>query len=298
MGHGGHQSPEHLFEPKFTIVTPCFNQVKFIERTICSVLSQDYRNLEFIVMDGGSTDGSVDIIRKYADKLAYWTSGRDHGQADALSMGFSKATGDIMGWINSDDILLPRALSTVVEYFRCHKGTEIVNGGSLQITADDDLFQCHCNYTLGVSASYSRLCLVDQRNFFQQSTFWTREAYVEAGGINPKLQFIMDLDLFTRIARRSRVARVPELLGAFRIHCDAKTATIQDVHRRELAWFEETYSLPKSIAGIKRAARWFYFFLVYAEKIGLYLRKPWMTRKGIKLLQEVRECCKTSAGIE
>src|SRR5580692_10231923 len=139
MAHAGFQTASVSSRPKVSIVTPSFNQGAFLERTICSVLAQNYAGLEYIVMDGGSTDGSLDVIARYASRLAYWSSGHDRGQADALSTGFAKATGSILGWINSDDILLPGALNHVVEYFRVHPQTDVVSGGALQIAEDDTL---------------------------------------------------------------------------------------------------------------------------------------------------------------
>ena len=103
--------------PKISIVTPSFNQAEFLEQTICSVLNQNYPNLEYIIIDGGSTDGSVEIIKKYADKFTYWVSEKDNGQYDAINKGFSHTTGDIMGWINSSDIYYPWTLSMIAEIF-------------------------------------------------------------------------------------------------------------------------------------------------------------------------------------
>ncbi len=104
--------------PKISIITPCFNAVNYIEQTILSIIEQNYDNLEYIIIDGGSTDGTVDIIRKYEDKLAYWISEPDQGQSDAINKGIAKATGDIFNWINADDYLEADALTRVAEAFR------------------------------------------------------------------------------------------------------------------------------------------------------------------------------------
>jgi glycosyltransferase involved in cell wall biosynthesis len=114
--------------PRITIVTPSFNQAAFIEETILSVLSQEYPSLEYIVMDGGSTDGSVEFIRKYEGKLAYWQSGKDKGQSDAISNGFARATGEILGWLNSDDTLAQGTLRRVGEFFAAHPDVDITYG--------------------------------------------------------------------------------------------------------------------------------------------------------------------------
>ena len=102
--------------PKISIITPSYNQGIFIEETILSVLDQNYPNLEYIIMDGGSTDNTVDIIKKYEDRITYWISEKDNGQSDAINKGFHKSTGDILHWLNSDDVLVPRALNMLVEY--------------------------------------------------------------------------------------------------------------------------------------------------------------------------------------
>src|SRR4051794_29425295 len=103
--------------PKISVITPSFNQAPFLEETILSIINQDYPNLEYIVIDGGSTDKSVDIIRKYEEKITFWVSEKDNGQSEAINKGFEKATGDIVCWINSDDILLPHALIKVANFF-------------------------------------------------------------------------------------------------------------------------------------------------------------------------------------
>ena len=103
--------------PKITLVTPCFNSAKYIEQTILSIIKQDYENLEYIIIDGGSTDGTVEIIQKYEDKIAYWVSEPDNGQSEAINKGIAKATGDIFNWVNADDYLESNALSQVAKAF-------------------------------------------------------------------------------------------------------------------------------------------------------------------------------------
>ena len=121
--------------PKVSIVTPSFNQASFLEQTLRSVLEQDYPNLEYIVIDGGSTDGSVEIINKYADQLAYWQSQPDQGQTDAINQGFAHATGEILAWLNSDDLLLPGAVSAAVRALEEHPEAAMVYGDALLINA-------------------------------------------------------------------------------------------------------------------------------------------------------------------
>jgi glycosyltransferase involved in cell wall biosynthesis len=271
---------------RITVVTPSFNQSHFLERTICSVLGQQYPNLEYIVIDGGSSDESIDIIKTYEENLAYWVSEKDGGQAEAISKGFARATGDILCWLNSDDIFLPGALHAVNEYFLNHTRDQVVNGGAIQITETGALFSCWCNYTLGVKASYRRLCLLGQQNLYQPATFWRREAYLTVGGINPELQFIMDLDLFARLAKTRRFGRLPRFLAAFRIHTAAKTSRLQDVHRAELKSFHYEYRYESWFPFLTAVGRHYYWLVMQAEKTFLVASKPWLLRNSNRLVRD------------
>src|SRR6266576_1298377 len=121
--------------PKISIVTPSFNQGRFLEETILSVLNQNYPNLEYIIIDGGSTDETVDVIRRYEDRLAYWVSEKDRGQVHAINKGIEKTTGDLFGFINSDDLYLPGTFSAVAEYFESHPQAEWVCGDTIMFEA-------------------------------------------------------------------------------------------------------------------------------------------------------------------
>lgn len=215
--------------PKISVVTPSFNQASFLEETILSVLSQGYPNLEYIVVDGGSADGSADIIRKYADRISYWVSEPDAGQSDALCKGFSRATGEVFCWLNSDDTLRKGTLEKVGEYFRCHPKVDLVYGNVEIVNASGEKM-----YT-----SYPVLdihVLIYENPFIpQQSMFWRRHLYDRVGGVNPKFRFAMDFDLTVRFLLAGvRVAKIPEVLANFRIHPGAKSSTIRDVMRAEI----------------------------------------------------------------
>ena len=123
-------------QPKVSIITPSFNQARFLEQTIRSVLEQDYPNIEYIVIDGGSSDGSLEIIQKYADRLAYWQSQKDKGQTDAINQGFARATGEILAWLNSDDVLYPGAVSAAVRQLHEHPEIGMVYGDCHWINAE------------------------------------------------------------------------------------------------------------------------------------------------------------------
>jgi glycosyltransferase involved in cell wall biosynthesis len=240
------------------VVTPSFNQAQFLEATIRSVLGQDYPHVEYIVMDGGSTDGSAEIIRKYADRLAYWCSERDGGQSDAIARGFERSTGDILAWLNSDDLYLPGAVSKAARYFELHRDVEALSGGAYCIDAEGRPLRGPGAYTRGVRASFNRFRFYEQDGVFQPATFWRRSAYDAVGGIDRSLQFIMDRDLFTRLARRRRLARLPELLACFRIHGECKSMRWQNVRAAEAAGFVQRYGATAYPTWLRKTLYWRY----------------------------------------
>jgi glycosyltransferase involved in cell wall biosynthesis len=214
--------------PRITIVTPSFNQGEFLEQTMLSVLLQDYPNLEYIVIDGGSTDGSVEIIRRHEHRLAYWESRKDAGQADAIVKGFGKATGEILGWLNSDDMLLPGALSGVGRHLPRECSCVAVGGGIVYIAGAGVLVKG------GVPRRRSwRQMLWLGHGLFQPATFWTRDAYEKVGGLDKALHYCMDYDLFVRLSAAGEVVIIPEYLAAFRLHAKQKTYLIRETGQRE-----------------------------------------------------------------
>jgi glycosyltransferase involved in cell wall biosynthesis len=224
--------------PRITVVTPSFNQGEFLERTILSVLDQDYPGLEYIVVDGGSADGSLAIIQRFAPRLHWWCSEADGGQADAIAKGFSRATGDVLCWLNSDDILLPGALRVVGEYFRSHPQVEVINGAAYCIGPDDKPLARSFRssyFTHGVRASALRLRFYGQDGIYQPATFWRHASYIQVGGIRTQFQFAMDLDLFLRLASRQTFEVVHGYLACFRIHDAAKSTKSQQVRGMEVA---------------------------------------------------------------
>jgi len=217
--------------PKISIVTPSLNQGEFIEKTINSVLSQNYPALEYIIMDGGSTDGSVEIIKKYADRLTYWESGPDQGQADAIYRGFERSTGEILGYLNSDDILLPGCLEKVGRFFMAYPKEEWVVGGTVAIGPNGQHFYDRigtpsCN--LGASVSFGRL-LFSGCGFIQPASFWRRGPFFAVGGFDRSLQFCFDYDLYFRLAQRRPSGQIKEFLACFRHHPKSKSCTIRNI---------------------------------------------------------------------
>jgi glycosyltransferase involved in cell wall biosynthesis len=245
--------------PTITVVTPSFNQAPFLRKTIESVLSQGYPRLEYIIIDGGSADDSKNIIEEHGASLSYWCSEPDRGQADALAKGFARATGDILCWLNSDDILLPGALLAVGKLFATHPEAEVLNGGGFVIDEDGEpLLDGFWTYSEGVAATYGRLKWYGQDGIFQPATFWRRTAYEAVGGINPDLYFLMDKDLFVRLAQRRRFVRVRRLLACFRLHASCKSRLHEERRLTEEVWFRARYSSHAGAALLRPA-----FYCVY-----------------------------------
>jgi len=199
-----------------SIITPSFNQAPFLEQAIRSVLEQDYSNIEYIVIDGGSYDGSVDIVKTYADKLAYWVSEKDSGQAEAINKGLARSTGDIIGWLNSDDYYLSNNLSEVVKVFDDNPDVILVYG---------DMFAVDENgHTINV-LKYKQLTLQDLLCFQiigQPAVFFRREAFDRAGGLDTSFHYLLDHQLWIRVAQHGKILHVPQMWSAARYHKSAK----------------------------------------------------------------------------
>jgi glycosyltransferase involved in cell wall biosynthesis len=218
--------------PRISIVTPSFNQAEYIEEAIRSVLAQGYPNLEYVLMDGGSTDGTLHILRKYETHFAYFHSGPDGGQAAALAEGFRHCTGDILAWLNSDDRFLPGTFGRVADYFRHHRKVMFVNSDVNFVDGEGELL--YRMYVARPVPLFSRAFA--SQGAPQMGCFWRRQAYEKAGGVDPSFNFCMDLDLFIRLWRTGRSRRLPGPPTAdSRMHDQAKTARWQAVADKENA---------------------------------------------------------------
>ena len=211
--------------PLVTIVTPSYNQAAYLEKTILSVLNQDYPNIEYIIMDGGSDDGSSDIIRRYQDRLAYWESVKDKGQTDAINKGFSHANGEVLAWLNSDDILYPRAVSEAVSFLTKHPECGLVYGNSDFIDADGKVIG-----RFNAKQTDYRKLTQGYVHIPQQAAFWRADLWKQVGPLDDSIYFAMDYDLWLRLAKISRVEYLKEAepWAAFRLHADAKTIAEDD----------------------------------------------------------------------
>ena len=210
--------------PKVSIITPSYNQGHYIEATIRSVLAQDYPNIEYIVIDGGSKDDSVEIIRRYAERMTYWVSEKDKGHADALNKGFGRATGEILAWLNSDDIYHPGVVSEAVAYLKEHPQVGMVY-------ADANLTDQQ-GAVIGKFAarqtSYQAM-LRGSVHIPQATTFWRADVWRQVGPLDLSLFFSFDYDLWVKIAKVSEIKYLPRLWADFRMHDLGKSVKNDDV---------------------------------------------------------------------
>ena len=201
--------------PRISIITPSFNQGQYIEETILSVLGQGYPNLEYIIIDGGSTDSTKDVIAKYQDRITYWVSEKDNGQSDAINKGLKRATGEIVAWLNSDDTYLPGALHEVAKQFVDHPSAGIVVGNVRNDYADGHS-DVHNNI-------FEPVDFISRVAIHQPGVFWKRELNERFGYLDPSFYYLMDQELWVRIFFNTECIKTDKVLAAFRIHDEAKT---------------------------------------------------------------------------
>ena len=248
--------------PLVSIITPSFNQVRYLESTIRSVLDQDYPNIEYIIVDGGSTDGSVDIIRRNSGRLAWWVSEQDRGQTDAINKGFAHATGEILAWLNSDDTYEINAVREAVTFLRDQPKVGLVYGDANFIDEEGRVI----GRFPAAQTDYKRL----RRGYVhipQQSAFWRADLWRKVGPLDPSFYFAMDYDLWVRLAALAPVQYLPRLWASFRLHTQGKTIAADDrcwpemlkVHYRDGgSWFgvlPAKYIIRKAVAPLISARR-------------------------------------------
>lgn len=205
-------------QPLVSIVTPSLNQAPYLEAALLSVFEQDYHAIEYLIIDGGSSDGTVNLIKKHAGKLAYWVSESDRGQTDAINKGFVRATGKYLAWLNADDRLLPIAVKEAVAFLEDRSDVGMVYG-------DADYIDSR-GFVVGrfpaAQTDYAAL----RRGYIhvpQQAAFWRRDLWQRVGPLDPSFTFAMDYDLWVRLAKISKLQYVPRLWAQFRLHADSKT---------------------------------------------------------------------------
>ena len=235
-----------------SIVTPSYNQALYLEQTIQSVLEQDYPRIEYVVVDGASTDDSFEIIKKYNDRLAYWISEKDSGQAEAINKGFARAKGEILAWLNSDDYYLPNAILDVVKCFEENPDVVMVYGDMLAVDGDGQIINV---------LKYKQLSLEDLLCFLiigQPSVFFRRSALEKTGLLDISFHFMLDHHLWIRLAQLGSILHIPQVWSAARYHAQAKNRARAAEFGREafrvLDWARAQPGLAEVVSAVERRA--------------------------------------------
>jgi glycosyltransferase involved in cell wall biosynthesis len=250
--------------PKISIIVPSFNQGEFIEATILSILNQNYPHTELIIIDGASTDKTLDIIKKYESYIAYWISEQDQGQSDALNKGYAKATGEIYGWMNSDDIYLPNTFHTIAEEYKNNK-FEVIYGHSLTINEKNQILKVNFSFP------FSEGQLVHEGFVaVTQSIFWTKHIHAKTIGFDVKLFANMDLDFYLALNKIHSISKwkfTNQMLGCFRKQKNQKTSyKYNEIIKKDLVYIEGKYNIKliknpfrRLFYRLKRILYYFYF---------------------------------------
>jgi glycosyltransferase involved in cell wall biosynthesis len=247
--------------PKISIITPSYNQGQYIEETILSVINQDYPNIEYIVMDGGSNDQTVEIIKKYESKITYWVSEKDKGQADAINKGFARATGDILCWLNSDDYFFDGTLKFVAEKLNANK-KEILFGEVDHIYEPQKTIK-HSN----AKNKFDNYNLELYDYIIQPGSFWTKKVWEEIGALDQDFHFVFDWDWFVRAKNKNvKFIYFSRVMSMYRVHDSHKTSTGGDKRMLEIERMLLKYSGQKILDA-------YVFMRDEKEKINSVLKK-------------------------
>ena len=270
--------------PKISIVTPSYNQGKYIEETIRSITMQGYPNLEYIVVDGGSTDNTVDIIKKYEKDITWWVSEKDNGQTHAINKGFERATGDILAYINSDDLYMPYSFRLVAELFDQHK-IDWLTGIQSRLVSENviapkrdavklfsrDLYKK--GYHVGSLFGWNQQC----------STFWSATLFKNVGRrFDESFNHAMDIDMWIRMSSHAELVSVEAMLALMRLHADQKSRNI-NIAEVEINRKSEEYGLPRY------SIRKLMYNLYKVPVLRNVLRKIWHKADGRYIVWNVRE---------
>jgi len=233
--------------PRVSIVTPSYNQGEFIEETIRSVLLQGYPNLEYIIMDGGSTDGTVEIIRGYESHLAYWVSEPDEGQTQAINKGFRMCTGDLVAWQNSDDYYLPGAFEKIADAYEAREA-DVYFGHKYNVNRDGHIVRPMCYTPYSLTANVYEGSVIAN-----QSAFWRRELFDRLGYLDQSLHYAMDYEFFLRLGLNGcRFSLVNDFLGCYRAHEGSKSVHLHDNWPAEHARIDEKHHIKRPAKRINK----------------------------------------------
>jgi len=278
--------------PKISIVTPSFNQGKFLEKTIQSIINQNYPNLEYVIIDGGSTDGSQKIIKKYQKYLKFWESKKDRGQSHAINKGFAKTDGEIMAWLNSDDILMPGALHLVASIFSNFR--EVSWLSSLPSTINDQGYQVYLAQTPFYVNNFIRRGWYTKKFMgfvMQEGTFWRRKLWNKAGAKLDEVPYSMDLKLWQNFARYEQLYPVAACLASYRLNPNRKNNDNHAKYYREMnAWVPEKVSLVgkilwRQIAKFAHHTKWAPVIYYDQHQLKWFFRKNFFETKTFELLK-------------
>ncbi|MGA2781904.1 MAG: glycosyltransferase family 2 protein [Smithella sp.] len=251
--------------PKISIVTPSYNQGQFLEETIRAVLLQNYHNLEYIIMDGGSTDNSIEIIKKYEPWLTYWVSEKDNGQSDAIYRGFELSTGEIIAYINSDDFYLPQAFQFVSKHFVKNSAADFLIGSCYHINSAGEVIRKYYGFRQNVE---SMLSLGMQ--YSQPACFWLRNAFFSVNGFDRAMRFCFDADLFLKLTSKKKPSYTLRTLAVFRRHSLSKSSTIAEIANAEGLLLGEKYGFHKLAPNTRISMKKkFYFKLLLMRALGI-----------------------------
>jgi glycosyltransferase involved in cell wall biosynthesis len=253
-------------QPRISVVTPSFNQGHYLEETIRSVVSQSYPNLEYIVIDGGSKDHSVEVIQKYEKSIAYWISETDSGPADAIRKGFQKATGSILAWLNSDDLYQPGSLERIADAFQADERVEVVYGNTYWVNGEGKVL------AEKRQTPFSKLgYLYGGADLQQPATFWKRSLFDRAGGLDTSFRAAFDTDLFYRFVEHDGVFKhIDAFIANFRVHSEQISDVLLATARTEVDMIRSRHLRypARSIRGIT------------LRNIGRLQRILWYVRQG------------------
>lgn len=222
--------------PKISIITPSFNQKDFLEKTILSIINQQYSNFELIIIDGGSTDGSVDIIKKYENYIYYWISEKDAGQTSAINKGLKMATGDWVCWQNSDDIFIDGCFNELADVVNINPELNLIFGNLILIDHNDNIIR-KINYVQPTFNSIFHEGMV----ISNQCAFWKRTIHDKIGFLNENFSYAFDFEWFLRLSRLDKIKHINSYWGAFRIQPNAKTVVYPENYKSEFQIIKNSY---------------------------------------------------------